>query len=161
VLSRSCRYGPLGNFAHARPTGHPELLRSAAGRAGSALLYWHGPHRPGLRFRLGGGVQVLSPYVCGITALMPVQRQSVNFSRPEFLPTARPVRAPDRNRGPRPRTASDRFPMDDDPALHFLRVCAQSLISPGYIRPSRPANLIPLEQKNGDMPRKGHVNAMP
>jgi hypothetical protein len=43
------RYGPLGNFAHARPTG-PDLLRSAAGRAGSA----DGPHRPSLRFRLGG-----------------------------------------------------------------------------------------------------------
>ena len=28
-------YGPLGNFARARPTG-PDLLRSAAGRTGSA-----------------------------------------------------------------------------------------------------------------------------
>jgi hypothetical protein len=35
VLTRSGRYGPLGNFARARPTG-PDELRSAAGRAGSA-----------------------------------------------------------------------------------------------------------------------------
>jgi hypothetical protein len=51
-------------------------------------------------------VQVLNPDVYGATALIPLQRQSVNSSsRPEFLPMMRPVRAraPDRDRGPRPR----------------------------------------------------------
>jgi hypothetical protein len=44
--------------------------------------------------------------------------------------------------------------------------CAQSLISLEiqgiFVPPSRPAaDLILLEQKNGGMSRKGHVNAMP
>jgi hypothetical protein len=59
-------------------------------------------------------VQVLNPDVYGVTALVAVQRQSVNSSRPEFLPMMRPVREPDsrqRSRGPRSRTAR----------LHFLR----------------------------------------
>jgi hypothetical protein len=40
------------------------------------------------------------PNVHGMSALIPVQRQSVNSSRPEPLPMMRPVRAPDRDRGP-------------------------------------------------------------
>jgi hypothetical protein len=42
--------------------------------------------------------QVLNPDVYGVTnsqaSLTPVQRQSVNSSRPEFLPMARPVEGP-------------------------------------------------------------------
>jgi hypothetical protein len=46
-------------------------------------------------------------------SLVPVQRESVNSSRPECLPMMPPVRAPDRDQGPRSRIAK----------LHFLRVC--------------------------------------
>jgi hypothetical protein len=71
------------------------LLRSAMWSAGSAC----------------SKVQVLNPDVYGVTALIRVQRQSVNSNRPEFLPMMRPVRAPDRDRDPRSRSAR----------LHFLR----------------------------------------
>jgi hypothetical protein len=61
--------------------------------------------------------QVRNPGVYGISALVPVQGQSIKSCRPELLPTARAVRAPDRDRGPRSRTARLHFL----PAkLHFL-----------------------------------------
>jgi hypothetical protein len=46
-------------------------------------------------------------------SLIPVQRESVNSSRPEFLPMVLPVRAPDRDQGSQSRIVKP----------HFLRVC--------------------------------------
>ena len=65
----------------------------------------------------------------GMSALIPVQRQSVNSSRPESLPMMRPVRAPDRDQGSRSRIAKP----------HFLRVCcsiAASYHLPLHLSPS-------------------------
>ena len=73
--------------------------------------------------------QVLNSKAHGITTLIPVQRQSVNSSRPECLPMMRPVRAPDRDQGPRSRIAK----------IHFLRVCcsiAASYHLPLHLSPS-------------------------
>jgi hypothetical protein len=62
-------------------------------------------------------VQVLNPDVYGVTALIPVQRQSVNSSRPEFLPDDA-SRQSIRQRS-RPMTSSrERFAVDQ--RLHFL-----------------------------------------
>jgi hypothetical protein len=55
-------------------------------------------------------------------SLIPLQRESVNSSRPEFLPMMRPVRAPDRDQGSRSRIAK----------LHFLRVCC-SIAAPCHL----------------------------
>jgi hypothetical protein len=65
--------------------------------------------------------QVLDPDVhTWLSALIPVQRQSINSSRPEFLPMLMcPVRgAPDRDRGPRTRAVGLHFLREK---LHFLR----------------------------------------
>jgi hypothetical protein len=39
----------------------------------------------------------------------------------------------------------------------YFGSCASPTTGPGACHPSRPADLIPLEQKNGGMSRKGHV----
>ena len=70
-----------------------------------------------------------NPDVHGIPGFISVQREAANSSRSEFLPMMRPVRAPDRDQGPRSRIAN----------LHFLRVCcsiAASYHLPLHLSPS-------------------------